>query len=278
MTNNISDGKTNLQESIKEQHRQGNLHPADLDMLMDSASGKGYGQKRLNPSEQSSLSGEPVEAPVQRSLTGEEENRKIRGHINIVPMVISFALGILVSLFIFQIFPVLSQGTKERETIAPDDIVEIPDPVLKKAIQDALGIGSREITGADAALLTKLEYNGYEKEQIKYITGLSAFTNLTELYFYDNQIRDISTLSGLKNLTKLSLVGNQISDISALSRLKNLTKLSLVGNQISDISALSGLKNLDRLWLSDNPVLENKSREEIMEVLSGTENLTDIDF
>ena len=104
MTDNNSDGRANLQESIKEQHRQASLHPADPEMLMDSVSGKGYGQKRLNPAEQSSLSGEPAGALEQRSLTGEGENRKAGGHINIVPMVITFALGILVSLLIFRMF------------------------------------------------------------------------------------------------------------------------------------------------------------------------------
>ena len=113
MTDNNSDSRTNLQESIKDQHKQGSLHPADPEMLVDSASGKGYSRKRLNPAEQSSLSGEPAEAPVQRSLTGEGENRKAGGHINIVPMVITFALGILVSLLIFRMFSASSQGTKE---------------------------------------------------------------------------------------------------------------------------------------------------------------------
>lgn len=44
-------------------------------------------------------------------------------------------------------------------------------------------------------------------------------------------------------------------------------------SQISDISSLSSLTNLSTLWLSNNPVLENMSREEIREVLSGAENL-----
>ena len=114
MTDNNSDGNTNLQESIKEHHRQASLHPEDPEMLMDSASGKGYSQKRLDPSEQSSLAGEPAEVPVQRSLTGEGENRKAVRHINIVPMVITFALGILVSLLIFRMFSASSQGTKEN--------------------------------------------------------------------------------------------------------------------------------------------------------------------
>ena len=71
---------------------------------------------------------------------------------------------------------------------------------------------------------------------------------------------------------------NRISDISVLSGLTNLTDLQLDNNHISDISALSGLTNLESLWLQGNPVLENKSREEIMEVLSGAENLDFVDF
>jgi Leucine-rich repeat (LRR) protein len=54
--------------------------------------------------------------------------------------------------------------------------------------------------------------------------------------------------------------------------------VNLSGNKISDISALAGLKNLTELYLSNNPVLENKSEKEIMEVLSGAENLSEIDF
>ena len=45
------------------------------------------------------------------------------------------------------------------------EIVEIPDPVLKKVIQDTLGIGDREITKSDALLLTQLEYDGYDNEK-----------------------------------------------------------------------------------------------------------------
>ena len=252
------------------------------------------------------------------------------------------------------------------------EIVEIPDPVLKKAIQDTLGIGDREITKSDALLLTQLEYVGYDnekkehKDQIKDITGLEAFknlaslnltsnqisdlsvlsdmTNLTELYLDDNQISDLSPLSGLTNLTKLwmgknrigdisalsgltnmdqlclyvnwisdisalsgmtgltrldlsnnqvsdinALSGltnlerlymkiNQVSDISVLSELKNLQRLGLEYNQISDISALAGLTKLETLRLYSNPVLDNKSREEILEIVSGAENLTEVDF
>ena len=71
---------------------------------------------------------------------------------------------------------------------------------------------------------------------------------------------------------------NQVSDISVLSELKNLQRLGLEYNQISDISALADLTKLETLRLYSNPVLDNKSREEILEIVSGAENLTEVDF
>ena len=45
------------------------------------------------------------------------------------------------------------------------DSINIPDPVLKKAILEALDLSGDEITGADAARLTELIYDGNEQEE-----------------------------------------------------------------------------------------------------------------
>ena len=148
-----------------------------------------------------------------------------------------------------------ASAEKEMSTTGEtEEFVEIPDPVLKKAIQDALGIGDREITKEDALLLEKLQYVSSDENPIKSFEGMSAFENLTVLDLGGNQINDISALSGLRNLTELDLPWNPISDISALSDLTNLTELNLSGNQISDISDLSDLTNLTELNLSDNQI------------------------
>ena len=274
MTDNNSDGRANLQESIKDLHKQGSLHPADSDIQQGLKIGKGYSQKRLNPLGQSSLS-------------GKERHREGGGRRVIAPVVISFAIGILVVVFIFRIIYAPSSDTdeiidpykeigneeqiilKEKEAeqeegiptekessgagerIVADDIVIIPDPVLKKAIQEALDIGEQQVTREEALSLTELNDNGLN-DRITDITGLSTFENLTTLELDNNQISSIKELSGLKNLTYLDLEGNQVSDISALSSLTNLTHLDLEGNQVSDISALSGLLNLTHLDLGWN--------------------------
>jgi hypothetical protein len=192
---------TDMQGSIKEQHRQGSLHPADPDMQLP---GKGYSQNRIDPAGQSSLSGKQAVSSAQRSLSGKGEPGGIQ---RIVPFAITFVLGLLVAALIFRTVYAPSSNenegtaasagieeqaaadeeeipaedtvgeeaplvemeevTEEEDTVAPDAIVEIPDPVLKKALQDTLGIGDREITGKDALSLIKFEYSGYEKEQIK---------------------------------------------------------------------------------------------------------------
>ena len=116
-----------------------------------------------------------------------EENRKTRGRRGIASLAIAYVLGLLGIVLIcctaFAPFSSTDESTTPaknnvEESIAPDTVIEIPDPVLKKVIQDTLGTGDKEITGADALSLISLEYNGKDDEQIKDITGLSAFTTL----------------------------------------------------------------------------------------------------
>ena len=60
--------------------------------------------------------------------------------------------------------------------------IEIPDPVLNKAILDAL-------------LLTSLEYDGTDKkEKITDLTGLSEFPNLKYLNLRNNEVTDLTPL------------------------------------------------------------------------------------
>ena len=221
MTDSNTDGGTNQQRSVNGQHKQCSLHPADPNILMDSVSGKGYSQRRIDPTGQASLSTEPSGAPVPGNFSGEQEDSKGDGHRVIIPVIIAFALGLLVALLIFRTIYVPSSGTNDNilasteaegvqavlsdendseqedeqsedipeeeysaegeQSLNPDAVVEIPDPALKKIIQDALGIGNREITEADALSLTTLVYDDSEQQQLKDITGLSAFENLTVL-------------------------------------------------------------------------------------------------
>ncbi len=144
---------------------------------------------------------------------------------------------------------------------ATAQIVDIPDPNLRVAIEKHLGIvPGATITVVGMETLTTLFTHG---TNISNLTGLEHATNLTRLSFASNSISDISPLAELTKLTELDLPYNSISDISALTGLTQLTRLHLRGNAISDISALTGLTNLENLWLEENsisdlsPLVEN---------------------
>ena len=139
-----------------------------------------------------------------------------------------------------------------EEVVAPNTPVNIPDPQLRAAIEDALNKAPGDtITVPDMQKLTALSAIARE---IQYLTGLEFAINLTRLDLYNNQIIDISSLVSLTNLTTLTLENNAIWDVSALAGLTNLTTLYLGGNELTDISPLAGLTNLGDLDLAYNAI------------------------
>ena len=123
----------------------------------------------------------------------------------------------------------------------PSQVVDIPDPNLRVAIESTLGIvPGGTITARQMATLTHLglEVGLLNNSNISNVTGLEYATNLTYLDLWENTISDISPVAGLTNLTTLNLSDNNISDISALAGLTNLTELALRGNAIVDLSPL----------------------------------------
>ena len=153
-------------------------------------------------------------------------------------------------------------------------VVDIPDPNLRTAIETALGKASgATITAADMAKLPHLEarnanigdLTGLEgainltrldlgENAIRDISVLAVLTNLTELYLDSNNITDISVLAGLPNLIDLALGYNAITDHSILSGLTNLIGLDLRGTNTSDLSVVSGLTKLERLFIDSNGI------------------------
>ena len=157
-------------------------------------------------------------------------------------------------------------------TYGNNELVNIPDPNLRAAIETALGKASEApITRADMATLDTF---GASNANISDLTGLEHATNLTGLQIgskkfgntrlNSNSISDISALAGLTNLTWLDIDRNAISDISALAGLTNLTRLDLAINSIVDISALESLVNLEGLSLADNSIVDISALESLI--------------
>ena len=150
---------------------------------------------------------------------------------------------------------------------ATAQVVAIPDPNLRAAIETELGKASgATITADDMAALTRLEA---PEAGISNLTGLESATNLTGLYLESNAITDISVLAGLPNLTRLALGYNAITDHSILSGLTNLTFLDLRTTNTSDLSVLSGLTKLERLFIDRNGISD-------LSPLAGLTNLMDL--
>ena len=154
------------------------------------------------------------------------------------------------------------------------DVVDIPDPNLKKVIREILKLPNEipitqqemlrlhkldavdraitDLTGLEHA--TFLEVLNLRSNLVEVLTPLANLTHLIRLPLDNNQITDISPLMNLTNLTHLGLTGNQIDDISPLANLTQLRNIGLSGNQIDDISPLAGLIRLESLGLNRNPI------------------------
>ena len=161
---------------------------------------------------------------------------------------------------------------------ATAQVVDIPDPNLRAAVEKALGVTpGTPITADEMATLTHLEARN---ANISDLTGLEFATNLKSLWLdgeevaagtwrNSNSVSALSPLAGLINLTELLLDDNSITGISPLSGLTNLTNLSLSINNITDISPLVGLTNLEVLGLWRNPVSD-------LSPLAGLTNLIEL--
>ena len=146
---------------------------------------------------------------------------------------------------------------------ATAQVIDLPDPNLRAAIEKALGKApGTTITATEMATLTRLEARN---ANISDLTGLEAATNLKSLWLdgeevaagtwrNSNPVSDLSPLAGLTNLTELLLDDNNITDISPLSGLTNLTNLGLSINNITNILPLVDLTNLEVLGLWRNSV------------------------
>ena len=159
--------------------------------------------------------------------------------------------------------------------VAYPQVVDIPDPNLRAAIEDALG--HNRVTQQTVRRLQQLDAGN---RGIFDLTGLEHATRLTHLYVQGNPIASLAPISNLKQLTNLNIghcslsdsdfipvgnltnlislefLDNAITDISPLARLSNLEELRASYNRITDITPLA---QLERLWYVDikhNPILD----------------------
>ncbi len=134
--------------------------------------------------------------------------------------------------------------------IDPATPVALPDPLLRAAVERALGKPpGAELTAGDLLTLRSLSVGGAGVSSLR---GLESAARLERLDLSGNGPMDVSALAGLRSLTYLDLSDNGLTDVSHLSRLTSLRTLLLGGNALRDLSPLSGLTGLEALTLSSN--------------------------
>lgn len=141
------------------------------------------------------------------------------------------------------------------------DIVVFNDSVLESMIKKAMDKGQGSITYTEAALVTELnlgiqwQQHIPEETQIKDITGLKHFINLTSLDLSFHGITDITPLAELNGLKSLKLQGCPIVDYSPLENIYQ--KL-----EEKDFTIAFTLSGLGFLMINDN-TMAGYEREEL---------------
>jgi len=189
--------------------------------------------------------------------------------------------------------PVVSEASGQVTPPAAQTVIQFKDQKLKASLLQYMK--DRHIIKADAQDITPAEAeklgpvpgdvtNTYRltfgSHEIKDLTGMQYFKNLTELELDQNQIEDIQPLAALTKLTVLNLAQNKISDITPLAQMKNLKDLQLNDNQIKDITPLQNLTELTDLSLARNGVTDITPLAALTDITNlnlGTNQITQID-
>ncbi|MDD9975910.1 MAG: leucine-rich repeat domain-containing protein, partial [Candidatus Poribacteria bacterium] len=156
----------------------------------------------------------------------------------------------------------------QRPELIPGESVDIPDPNLRAAIEEALGKAPKDpITAEEMATLEQL-YAEYKN--IRDLTGLEFAKNLTALYLVYNALSDISPLTALTKLHHVRISKNPLSDISPLAALTKLREIHINHTEVADLSPLSGLRDLETLNVGHTRISN-------LAPLAGLKNLKSLD-
>lgn len=82
------------------------------------------------------------------------------------------------------------------------------------------------------------EHHAFNFQGITKIADLTACSNLTVLYLYNNKLKAIEALDSAPHIQLLYLQNNKISRMGGLEKLKKLKKLYLTRNKIQVLEGL----------------------------------------
>ncbi|HBM3451405.1 TPA: LapB repeat-containing protein [Listeria innocua] len=162
--------------------------------------------------------------------------------------------ALLVSPFIIP-FSVHVSAEENIGIKAAQDIVNIPDPVLKSYLNSQLGQPSTsDITEAQMDTITNVTISN---SSLTDLTGLDYAHNLTLLHLSNTGVTDYALVANIPSLTNLSIDGNNLTTDSLpdLNGLTNITNLNLSPGKLdnSALTKFNKMPNLTYLNLDSNP-------------------------
>ncbi|MDT0002275.1 LapB repeat-containing protein [Listeria cossartiae subsp. cayugensis] len=174
-------------------------------------------------------------------------------------------IGLKIGLCILLMAPLtipISTHTFADETIdskAAQDIVNIPDPVLKSYLNGLLGQASTsDITEAQMDTITNVDISN---ASLTNLTGLDYAHNLSVLRLSNTGVTDYSVVANIPSLTNLSISGNNLTDSSLpdLNGLVNVTNLNLSPGKLDNnsLTKINKLPSLTYLNLDSNFAITN---------------------
>lgn len=156
----------------------------------------------------------------------------------------------------------------DNKTIAEKE-VNIPNPYLKRNIQDTLGLKPADvITVKDMLQLTEIYFDGDTYLDVSSLNGLEYASNLVSLTLLNanvgSKLTDLTPISNLKKLETINIsVGTQnggdLNDLKPLSNLTNLKHLTINDSKITDLTPLANLTKLQSIDLNKNTRLTDIS-------------------
>ncbi|EIR6826003.1 LapB repeat-containing protein [Listeria innocua] len=170
-------------------------------------------------------------------------------------------MGIKIGLCALLVSPFIipfSANVSAEENIdikAAQDIVNIPDPVLKSYLNGLLGQPSTsDITEAQMDTITNVTISN---NSLTDLTGLDYAHNLTLLHLSNTGVTDYALVAKIPSLTNLSIDGNNLTTDSLpdLNGLTNITNLNLSPGKLdnSALTKFNKMPNLTYLNLDSNP-------------------------
>ncbi|MBC2328780.1 LapB repeat-containing protein [Listeria swaminathanii] len=135
---------------------------------------------------------------------------------------------------------------ENTETNVPQDVINIPDPVLKSYLNGLLGqAATSDITGLQMDKIKNVDING---STLTDITGLEFAHNLTSLSLLNTSVTDFSVIANITSLNRLIISGTSLTDDSLpdLNGLINLTSMDLSNTNIND-NSLDKINKLPQL-------------------------------